>query len=442
MRRNKTWRQLLSHNRYWLALGLGIKRWLVLLLLGAIIAGIGISYITLVLHREDALPQFFYEVLSIGKLPIYARALLLILLGVTAVAIALWRLIVNIIAPFRPTDSSVAETIYNYSKQGRGPHIVAIGGGTGLPSLLRGLTDYTRNITAIITVADDGGSSGRLREELGVLPPGDFRNNLAALSRDETLMTQLLQYRFGSNLTEKNSVLQGHALGNLILAALMGITGSFDEALLAAERVLALRGRVLPSTLEAVTLAANITIMNGTQPKTTQVIGESAIPKAGGHINRINLIPPQAKAYPPALRAIFQADLIVLGPGSLYTSILPNLLIPDLMAALQHTQAKKVYICNVATQPGETDNYTVADHVATIIQHTSAKCVNIVLANNNLAVHPVDDSIALVSPISSNDISLFGDIQIITADLIDESKPWQHDSSKLAQAVMHLLRKP
>ncbi|MCA9951322.1 MAG: YvcK family protein, partial [Anaerolineales bacterium] len=238
------------------------------------------------------------------------------------------------------------------------PHIVAIGGGTGMPSLLRGLTKFTRNITAVVTVADDGGSSGRLRREMGLLPPGDFRNNIAALAHDEALMTQLLQYRFGGQVVEEaRSELQGHAFGNLLLAALTGITGSFDEALLAAQRVLAMRGQVVPSTLANVTLAADVLV--GDSPETAvlqHIVGESAIPKANGRIQRVSLEPATVKAYPPALKAIFQADLILMGPGSLYTSIIPNLLVPDLAQALQHARAPKVYICNLATQPGETDN--------------------------------------------------------------------------------------
>lgn len=350
---------------------------------------------------------------------------LLILLGVIKIGR-------NLVAPFS-LDMDVAEMVYHHSRRQRGPHIVAIGGGTGLPSLLRGLKAYTSNITAIVTVADDGGSSGRLRRELGVLPPGDFRNNIAALARDEALMTQVLQYRFGHPSGQNGrSDLQGHAFGNLLLAALTGITGSFDEALLAAQRVLAIRGRVLPSTLADVQLAADVLIEGaGVQ----HVRGESAIPQAHGRVQRVYLEPPQVKAYPPALQAILQADLIVMGPGSLYTSILPNLLVPDLAAALQHAHAKKVYVCNLAIQPGETDNYSVADHVATILQHVPTGCLDVVLANNNLLVPPDrgGGNTIFVQPDPPTNIPL------VTADLVDEQRPWRHDSSKLAQAVINLL---
>ena len=321
----------------------------------------------------------------------------------------------------------------SHSKNRRqGPHIVAIGGGTGMPSFLRGIKQYTANITAIVTVADDGGSSGRLRRELGVLPPGDFRNNIAALARDEALMTQVLQYRFGGNVGQNgNGELTGHAFGNLLLAALAGVTGSFDEALLAAERVLAMEGRVLPSTLEDVALVADIETKTGMQ----QVVGESAIPKLNGRIRKVSLQPGNVRAYPPALKAIFQADLVVMGPGSLYTSILPNLLVPDLAEALRHARGLKVYICNLATQPGETDNYNVADHVATLLDHIPTECLDMALANDNLSI-PSDrgggDTI-YVQP------KPLPDVKLETADLVDESRPWRHDSEKLAQAVINLL---
>ncbi|MBW7959236.1 MAG: uridine diphosphate-N-acetylglucosamine-binding protein YvcK, partial [Candidatus Promineofilum sp.] len=291
--------------------------------------------------------------------------------------------------------------------------------------------------TAIVTVADDGGSSGRLRKELGLLPPGDFRNNLAALARDEALMTQVLQYRFGGQIDENGQGsseqgLQGHAFGNLLLAALTGITGSFDEALLAAQRVLALRGQVLPSTLENLTLTADVALPEG---EVVRVAGESTIPQAGGRIERLYLDPDNARAYPPALRAIFQADLVVLGPGSLYTSILPNLLVADLAQALLHTRARVVYVCNLATQPGETDGYSVVDHVEVIRQHTSDNLIDIVLANDNLSVPPDTGGghTTFVIP------TIPAGVEFITRDLVDEARPWRHDSAKLANAVLELL---
>ena len=425
----------------WLALGLGVKRWLLVLGLGALIAGMGFVYAILVLHRQNWLPQMAYDILTLQFLPVFWRVVLPLAVGGAIILLAVYRLGQTLVAPFRRPDEAVAESLYHFSRQGRGPHIVAIGGGTGMPALLRGLREYTRNITAVVTVADDGGSSGRLRRDLGLLPPGDFRNNIAALSRDEALMTQVLQYRFGGKVVgeagqaeegeDGRSELQGHAFGNLLLAALTGITGSFDEALLAADRVLGLRGRVLPSTLETITLVADVVV----EGQVRRVLGESAIPEAGGHIQHLCLEPEWVRAYPPVLKAILQADLIVMGPGSLYTSILPNLLIPDLATALQHTRAPKVYICNLAIQPGETDNYTVADHVKAILQHLPTNFLDTVLANDNLSVPPQTGGgqTVYVQPVPPDGV------RMITADLVDEKRPWRHDSDKLARAVIGLL---
>jgi len=476
--------QALYVRRRWLAVGIGVKRWLVLLMAGAAVTSIGWVYLLLALNREGWLPPALFDVTTLRFLPLWLRALLPLLLGGAIMLLAVFQLGRSLTDPLRGGEGAVVDSLYDYRRRDRGPHIVAIGGGTGLPGLLRGLTAYTSNITAIVTVADDGGSSGRLRREMGLLPPGDFRNNLAALARDEALMTQVLQYRFGEQvpgargqgpgeeaharpgeeahakdakdakeekeaasspplrpgpfapLRERSplepSSLSGHAFGNLLLAALTGITGSFDEALLAAQRVLALRGRVLPSTLEDVTLVGEVVMPDG---ETQRVAGESAIPQAGGRVERVRLEPAQARAYPPALRAIFSAELIVLGPGSLYTSILPNLLLSDLAEALVHARGRVVYVCNLATQPGETDGYSVADHVAAMQRHLPPGCIDIVLANDNLAVPPETGGghTCFVPPVPPAGVAM------MTADLVDETRPWRHDSEKLARAVMALL---
>lgn len=422
----------------WLIPGMGIKRWLLVLGVGTAVIGMGLSVLLTTAKEQEWLPTAVYNALTLQFLPLPLRVFTTFVIGGLLILISVLKIGRNLVAPFSPADIDVAETVYHYSRRQRGPHVVAIGGGTGMPSLLRGLKEYTANITAIVTVADDGGSSGRLRRELGVLPPGDFRNNIAALARDEALMTQVLQYRFGKMAGENGAAdngrnnLQGHAFGNLLLAALTGITGSFDEALLAAQQVLAIRGRVLPSTLANVTLTADVLLAAGVVQR---VSGESAIPEAHGRIQHVFLEPANVPAYPPALQAILQADLIVMGPGSLYTSILPNLLVPDLAAALQHTHARKVYVCNLAIQPGETDNYSVADHVATILEHVPTGCLDMVLANNNLSVPPETGGghTIFVQPDPPTDIPL------ILADLVDEQRPWRHDSAKLAQAVMNCL---
>ncbi|HFQ92429.1 MAG TPA: YvcK family protein [Anaerolineae bacterium] len=428
--KNPLWKR---YNRRWLWPGLGIKRWLLLLVLATAVISIGIMNLLLTTRAAGWLPDRLFDLLTLQFLPPVLQIILPWLVGGVLLAIAVERLGQRLIAPFPRSDAGMAETIYVHTQRQRGPNIVAIGGGTGMPTLLRGLVKHTQNITAVVTVADDGGSSGRLRREFGLLPPGDFRNNIAALSRDEALMTQVLQYRFGGAVGENGrGELQGHSFGNLLLAALTGITGSFDEALLAAERVLAMRGRALPSTMADVRLAADVLQPDGS---VRQIVGESLIPKVDGRIQRVYLQPDGVRAYPPALKAIFQADLVVMGPGSLYTSILPNLLIPDLAEALQRSRAPKVYVCNLATQPGETDDFTVADHVASILQHVPADCLDIVLANDNLSIPPDrgGGQTVYVQPIAPPDVTM------VTADLVDEARPWRHDSDKLAQAVMNLL---
>ncbi|MCO5186221.1 MAG: YvcK family protein [Anaerolineae bacterium] len=432
----REWIERIRHSwrsaRLWLIVGIGVKRWLVVLIAASAFLGMGLVFLLFVLQSADILPQILYQALTLRFLPLWLRVLLPIVVGTIVILLAIVRLSSNLLEPFRPPDKLVAESLLFHRQLDRGPRIVAIGGGTGMPGLLRGLRQYTRNITAIVTVADDGGSSGRLRRELGLLPPGDFRNNIAALARDEALMTQLMQYRFGDlATTSEPSQLQGHAFGNLLLAALTGITGSFDEALLAMERVLAMRGRVVPSTLDEVTLVAEVEV-NG---RLQHVAGESAIPEAHGRVLRVALEPQRVRAYPPALRAILTADLIIMGPGSLYTSVLPNLLVPDLAEALRHAAAPKVYVCNLAAQPGETDDYTVADHVAALVNHVSADFIDLVLANDNLSIPPETGGGATiyVQPVA------YEGVKMVTADLVDEQRPWRHDGAKVAQCLMSLL---
>lgn len=309
------------------------------------------------------------------------------------------------------------------------PKVVAIGGGTGLSTLLRGLKAYTPYTTAIVTVADDGGSSGRLRRELGVLPPGDFRNCIAALADDEALITQLFQYRFG-----QGGDLNGHSFGNLFITALVAVTGSFERALLEAARVLAVRGRILPSTLENVTLVADVKNGKGgddVQPGLTRVQGESSIPKARQPIERVFLRPEGARAYPEAVRAILDADLIVAGPGSLFTSVLPNLLVQDICRAVAASSALKLYVCNVATQPGETDGLDLGGHVAALERHIGRGLFPYVLANHSpaLGVQPSLEPVALSYPANVA-------YRVVEGDMSDPAAPWRHHSGKLAGRIV------
>jgi uncharacterized cofD-like protein len=319
------------------------------------------------------------------------------------------------------------------SEEKEAPKVVAIGGGTGLSNLLRGLKAHTPFITAIVTVADDGGSSGRLRRELGMLPPGDFRNCIAALADDEALITQLFQYRFG-----QGNGLDGHCFGNLFITALAAVTGSFERAILEAGRVLAVQGRILPSTLEDVTLVADLRnepVTGDASAGLTRVQGESAIPKTGQPIERVFLRPDNVRAYPEAVRALLEADLIIAGPGSLYTSVLPNLLVRDIRQAVAASRALRIYICNVATQPGETDGFDVGQHVAALQAHAGKKLFPWVLANNRLKVdatqHAQFEMVALR-------YDRGGGYRVIEEDLVDHNAPWRHDSQKLAAHIKAL----
>jgi uncharacterized cofD-like protein len=367
------------------------------------------------------------------------EALLLFGAGSALVAWAIYGMNHAIVSAFQRADQAqVADVVYRHRQRQRGPKVVAIGGGHGLNTLLRGLKEYTDNITAIVTVADDGGSSGRLRRDLGMLPPGDFRNCIAALSDAEGLVSQLFQYRFGDETD-----LEGHSFGNLYLSAMTAITGSFESALEESSRVLAVRGRVIPSTLAQVTLCGEVLASDDVTPPVSEtggarsrlilVRGESAIGKATGRIQRVYLDPEAPPAYPKAIRAILDAELIVIGPGSLYTSVLPNLLVPDLAQAIITSPAIKLYVCNVATQAGETTGYNVADHLNTLRQHVGDEMITTVVANLTfIGSRPPGAGVDWVRLPDPETV----DYQLLTYDLVDRQYPWRHDSHKLAQALM------
>jgi uncharacterized cofD-like protein len=341
--RPKLWHRLRAHPYWkWLTPGIGIKRWLVLFLLGVTLLSLAFAFILVDVYRSADLPGAAYY-LTLQFLPRFARAIVVGVVGVAALSIAAYQLSRSILSPFTGRSSkSVAQALVDHRQRERGPKVVAIGGGTGLSTLLRSLKHHTSHITAIVTVADDGGSSGRLRREMGVLPPGDFRNCLAALADDESLTTQLFQYRFSPTQTD----LDGHALGNLFITAMADIAGSFERALIESSHVLAITGRILPSTLSDVTLCAEVR----DESNVKQVEGESNITHFGGTIERVFLKPDRIRAYPETIRAILDADLIIMGPGSLYTSVLPNLLIDD-AGTLRHRAIKTRR--NVATQHGD-----------------------------------------------------------------------------------------
>jgi uncharacterized cofD-like protein len=336
--------------------------------------------------------------------------------------------------------AKMADVLPQREMRQQGPRVVAIGGGTGMPQLLRGLREYTDNITAVVTVADDGGSSGRLRRQMGLLPPGDFRNNIAALSEAEDLMTRLFQYRFAeSEVGDEDgspSPLAGHSFGNLFIATMAAVTGSFESGIAESSRVLAVRGRVLPSTLEQVVLGAEIcrTTADG-EEEWLVVEGESKIPEARGRVMRVYLTPENARAYPATLQAILQANLILAGPGSFFTSVLPNLLVPSIREAICASAAPRIYICNVATQPGETDGYTVTEHMRQLRQHVG-DAFTTVLAHGHHdpdRVAPfVGEWVRLPAEGEALDYALF------TGDLVDAARPWRHDAKKLAARLMEI----
>ncbi len=409
----------------WMIPGIGVKRWIILLGSGIAIISLGFSFL---LREFYPLSDIFYY-LTLQFVPRGLRAGLFGLFGVAAVIVALVNLNRALLAPFVETNpETVVNAVYDYRRRGKGPKIVAIGGGHGLSVLLRSLKKYTSNITTIVTVADDGGSSGRLRRELGVLPPGDFRNCIAALADDEALTTQLFQYRFGDG-----DGLNGHSFGNLFITAMAEVTGSFERAILESGRVLAIRGRVIPSTLRDVTLMADL---KAETSGLCRVSGESSIAKANGSIERVYLEPDDAPAYPEAIHALLNADMIVAGPGSLYTSVLPNLLVPDVARAVATSPAIKVYVCNVATQRGETDTYTAGDHIGALESHVGRGVFSTILINDNLDVDfDPPPGVELVSTHNTSD----DHYQVIAADLVDPTHPWRHDSEKLARALLHIL---
>jgi len=429
MKNPQKWQEDLRRVLLWFRPGLGVKRWLLLVLMGITLLGLGVAVLLLDLYRTESTNEALLTFLSYASLRFLPRILRAVIfggLGVGMVLLGIWELNRSILRPFIRPGSNVVNEIVSFRKLERGPRVVAVGGGHGLASLLRGLKDHTHNLTAVVTVADDGGSSGKLRESLGILPPGDIRNCLAALSNDEALLTQLFQYRF-SGAAE----LGGHSFGNLFISALSEITGSFEDAVAESGRVLSVHGRVLPSTLHNVRLIADMQLPHSVNE--VRVEGESRIPKMAGHVRRVWLEPNDAPAFPPVIKAILNADLITIGPGSLYTSLLPNLLVRDLLSAIRVSRAVKIFICNIATQSGETDAYSCYDHVRALEEHVGEDLFEVVLCNDN---HTGDMAVG-AQWVGADERSL-ADSRVYCADLLDENYPTRHDSLKLSQVIMNL----
>ena len=405
----------------WLTPGLQIKRWLLLLMVSELVLVLGVAYALREAYQTVTLPHIFYYI-TLQILPYWARAFIFGVFGVGLLVISYLKLTQSVLGPFLPgnSTSSVVEMIHAFRLRGRGPRIVAIGGGTGLSSLLRGLKTYTSNLSAIVTVADDGGSSGRLRDEYRILPPGDFRQCLIALADAEPLMKQLFDHRF------KEGSLNGHAFGNLFIMAMADVTGNFEQALRESGKVLAVKGTIVPSTLQDVTLVASIN--GGT------VEGESQIPKQNSPISHVFLKPDGVQVNPEAAQAILNAELIIAGPGSLYTSILPNLLVEGMVEAIKASAALKVYICNLAAQPGETDGYGVQDYLRVIREHVGANLFDFVLVNSNTQHAPTGGQAPVV--FRPADVAKHPEVRFIASDVVNVRKPSHHDPEKLARTIM------
>ncbi len=414
----------------WLVPGLGVKRWLLVTLTGTTLIGVGLAILTLDIYRTTP-DTWWLPFLSYASLRFIARPIRVLIfggIGLALIFIGIWGVNRSVLKPFVRPGKPVVDTLSQHRRRERGPRVVVIGGGHGLSTLLRGLKEFTHSITAVVTVADDGGSSGRLRREAGILPPGDIRNCLAALSNDEALLSQLFQYRFPDGRED----LEGHSFGNLFISALAEITGSFEEAVVESGRVLAVHGRVLPSTLHDVRLSADILLPYLVSE--VRVEGESHIPEMSGHVRRVWLEPSDPPAFPQVVQAILAADMVVIGPGSLYTSILPNLLVPDISEAIRSSRAFRVYVCNVATQPGETQGYTCGDHVRALEDHIGGGLFDLIVANKECKEDLPENMQWVIAEEDLDD-----DYAVYRSDLVDSARPWHHDSARLAEVLIDLL---
>jgi uncharacterized cofD-like protein len=423
----------------WLRPGVGVKRWLLLVFAGELgLALAGALWLRQVYRDFEVTgpSQVLVSAVTLQFLPYGIRALIVGTTGVGLFAFGAMRIFRTLVTPFVPAggDQPLVEVVYQKRFLARGPRIAVLGGGTGLSTLLRGLKEHTSNITAVVTVADDGGSSGKLRESLGIPAVGDIRNCIVALADAEPLMGELLQYRFPGDDAD---ALGGHTIGNLLLAAMNSVQGGdFEEGVRQMNRVLAVRGQVVPATATAVTLHA--ALLDG-----TEVDGQSAIARSKG-IDRVWLTPQDVAACEDARKAISEAELIVIGPGSLYTSILPSLLLPELAEAIRASSAVRVFVCNVATQPGETEGYDLADHLAAIERHTGPRLLDVVLANNQFgARRPGGYSAepvrlrwppASVWPVANTP-------RLVLEDVVDPNNSHHHEPSRLALAIMKIYER-
>ena len=422
----------------WLLPGLEVKRWFVLIISGAIIAAVGVCIISN-LRPVYTLINMIIKITQM--IPSELIGWLLIVFGAVIFCIGWLKTNYSILdVKNERSRHAVLEDLYKRRKLNRGPKIVAIGGGTGLSTMLKGIKKLTNNITAVVTVGDDGGSSGKLREELGVLPPGDIRSCIAALADDdEDLIPKLFQYRF-----KEGEGLSGHSFGNLFITAMCAITGDMVNAVKESSKVLSIRGRVLPSTLDDMRLVAEME--DGSIIK-----GESNIPESGKKIKRLFTEPDNCNPLADVIVAIQDADIIILGPGSLYTSVIPNLLIKDIAKAVNDSKAKKIYVCNIMTQPGETDGFSVSDHIRTIINHAKYdKIIDAVLVNTDLPKELIAPYLSAGSQpviVDTKEINKMG-IQVVQKNLVEDrrfedghSSFVRHSPGRLARIIYYWYKK-
>lgn len=398
----------------WLIPGMGVKRWAFLVILSVVLISMGT--VIMVVSRDA------------GN---RAAVSVVILFGIIGLILGIKNIIKSVVTVFLPErEEELVDIVYQKRYLERGSNVVTIGGGTGLSVLLHGLKSYSSNITAIVTVADDGGSSGRLRQEFNMLPPGDIRNCLVALADAEPLMRKLFQFRF-----EEGDYLKGHSFGNLFITAMSKVTGDFEEAIKQSSKILAIRGKVIPSTLSKIRLVA--------EHKNGEVTaGESKISETKNPIKRVFLEPDNSEATEEALLAIREADVIILGPGSLYTSIIPNLLINGIYQEVSRSKVLKIYICNVMTQPGETDNYKASDHLKALVRHSTPEIINTCIINTgsvpeSLLKRYKEEGASIVEP-DRETIQKMG-YRVIGANIISATDYIRHNADKLSRLVMNLI---
>ena len=398
----------------WLIPGMGVKRWALLVILSVAVISTGTVLMIIGKNTNDR-----------------AAVSLIILVGIAGLIIAIKNIVKSVVTVFLPQrEEELVDIVYQKRYLERGSNVVTVGGGTGLSVLLHGLKKYSSNITAIVTVADDGGSSGRLRQEFNILPPGDIRNCLVALADAEPLMRKLFQFRF-----EEGEALKGHSFGNLFITAMSKVTGDFEQAIKESSKVLAIRGKVIPSTLSKIKLVAEHQDGNVTA-------GESKIGENRNPIKKVYLEPKDCEATEEALMAIREADVIILGPGSLYTSVIPNLLINGIYQEISRSKVLKTYICNVMTQPGETDGYKASDHLKAIMRHSTPEIINTCIINTgsipeNLLERYREEGADIVVP--DRDVINKMGYKVIGANIISAADYVRHDADKLSRLIMNMI---